>query len=132
MFSGLANFIVMHFKLVIALWIAVLFYVFPLIFKINDVVVYQDSEEGLQDREAMKADDLMSANFPGQVAPSTIMIVIQNTDVLSEDARNSSWSLCEDISSSSALGGPGPRDHAPAQEVELVRACQAPACAPRR
>ncbi len=132
MFSGLANFIVMHFKLVIALWIAVLFYVFPLIFKINDVVVYQDSEEGLQDREAMKADDLISANFPGQVAPSTIMIVIQNTDVLSEDARNSSWSLCEDISSSGALGGPGPRDHAPAQEVELVRACQAPACAPRR
>jgi len=54
----------------------VLFYVFPLMFKINDVVVYQDSEEGFQDLEAMKADDLISANFQGRVAPSTIMIVI--------------------------------------------------------
>jgi len=68
MFSRLANFVVKHYKLVIALWIVVLFYVFPLIFKMNDVVVYQESEEGLQDLEPMKADDLISANFAGQVA----------------------------------------------------------------
>lgn len=96
-FQRLANFIVKHYKLVIVLWIVVLFYVFPLTFKINDVVIYQESSTGMEGLEAMKAQKVIDENFKGAVPPSTIMIVIQDpTSVLSSQVRDFSWGLYQD------------------------------------
>lgn len=105
MFTRLADIITRRYKLIIIAWIVVLFYVFPLIFKINDVVVYSESESGLEGLEAMHAQEIIDQNFAGEIPPSTIMIVIQNDDVLTPDVRNFTSSLYADITSSGALQG---------------------------
>jgi RND superfamily putative drug exporter len=103
-FTRLANFIVKHYKLVIVLWIAVLFYIFPLIFKINDVVVYQDSSTGMDKLEALKAQKVIDENFKGAVPPSTIIVVIQNTSVLSTQVRDFTWSLYQKMTAGGLQG----------------------------
>lgn len=103
LFARLANLVTSHYKVIIAIWIIVLFYVFPLTFKINDVVVYQETEVGLEGLEAVRADEIISANFQGQVPPSTIMVVIQDQDVLSEEVRDFTWLLYEDVLSDARL-----------------------------
>src|SRR4030042_1722793 len=90
MYARLAKFIVKHYQLVIAVWIVVLFYTFPLIFKINEVVVYSETETGLDNLEAMEAQELIDANFAGEVAPSTIMIVMKSdqSNILGNHVRD--------------------------------------------
>ncbi|MGQ9588339.1 MAG: hypothetical protein ACUVT7_08165, partial [Thermoplasmata archaeon] len=105
MYERLGNFVVRHYKLVILVWIVVLFYVFPLIFKINDVVVYQETETGLENLEALKAEELINESFTGRVPPSTLMVVIQNSNVLSPEVRDFSWALYEDIVNDDGLQG---------------------------
>ena len=105
MFSKLADFIIKHYKFVIIAWLVILFYAFPLIFKINDVVVYSETEVNLNKLESIKAQNLIDENFPGQIANSTIMIVIQNSDVTSPDVRNYSTSLYNNIRNDSGIQG---------------------------
>lgn len=107
MYSRLANFIVKHYKLVIAVWIVVLFYTFPLVFKINDVVVYSETETGLEDLEAMKAQELINANFAGEVAPSTIMVVIKSdhSNILGTPVRDFTLSMSNAISNDGGMRG---------------------------
>jgi RND superfamily putative drug exporter len=105
MFSKLADFIIKHYKFVIIAWLIILFYAFPLIFKINDVVVYTETEVNLNKLEAIKAQNLIDENFPGQIANSTITIVIQNSDVTSPDVRNFSTSLYNNIRNDSGIQG---------------------------
>jgi len=105
MYERLGNFIVRHYRLVILVWIVILFYVFPLTFKINDVVVYQETETGLEDLEAMKVDEIINQSFAGRVPPSTLMVVIQNSNVLSPEVRDFSWALHESIANDSGLEG---------------------------
>jgi RND superfamily putative drug exporter len=105
MFNKLADFIIKHYKFVIIAWLVLLFYAFPLIFKINDVVVYSETEVNLNKLEAIKAQNLIDENFPGQIANSTIMIVIQNSDVTSSDVRNYSTSLFNNIRNDSGIQG---------------------------
>ena len=96
-FKRLADTVIKHYKLIIAVWIVVLFYVFPLIFKINDVVVYNESSEGLEGLESMQAQEVIDANFGGQIPPSTIMIVVTNSNVTSTEVRDFTWALYEGI-----------------------------------
>jgi RND superfamily putative drug exporter len=105
MFSKLADFIIKHYKFVIIAWLIILFYAFPLIFKINDVVVYSETEVNLNKLEAIKAQNLIDENFPGQIANSTIMIIIQNSDVTSPDVRNYSTSLYNNIRNDNGIQG---------------------------
>ncbi len=105
MFSKLADFVIKHYKAVIVIWIVVLFYAFPLIFKINDVVVYTETEVNLNKLEAIQAQNLIDENFPGQIANSTITIVIQNADVTSVEARDFSSRLYNDIRTDGAVQG---------------------------
>ena len=104
-FKRLADFVIKRHKLIIAVWIVVLFYVFPLVFKINDVVVYQETEVGMENLEAMRAEKIISEDFAGQVSNSTMMIVIQNSNVLSPEARDLAWGIYEDILNDSRLQG---------------------------
>ena len=105
MFSKLADFIIKHYKLVIIAWLVVLFYAFPLIFKINDVVVYTETQVNLNKLEAIKAQNLIDEYFPGRLANSTIIIVIQNSDVTSTQARNLSTGLYKGILNDSSIQG---------------------------
>jgi RND superfamily putative drug exporter len=105
MYSKLADFIIKRYKLVIIAWLVVLFFAFPLVFKVNDVVSYSETESGLNKLEAIKAQNLIDENFPGRIANSTITIVIQNTNVTSEQARDLSTSIFNDIRQGSALEG---------------------------
>jgi RND superfamily putative drug exporter len=105
MFSKLADFIIKHYKFVIIAWLIILFYAFPLIFKINDVVIYSETEVNLNKLESIKAQNLIDENFPGQIANSTIMIVIQNSDVTTPDVRNYSTSLYNNIRNDTGIQG---------------------------
>lgn len=105
MYGKLADFIIKRYKLVIIAWLVVLFYAFPLIFKVNDVVSYSETEVGMNELEAIKAQNLIDDNFPGRIANSTITIVIQNSNVTSEQARNLSTKIFNDIRQSSTLEG---------------------------
>lgn len=108
MFAKLGDIIARRYKLIIVLWIVVLFYVYPLIFKISDVVVYNEAETGLEGLEAMQAQDLIDQNFAGQIPPSTIMLVIQNDNVLSllsSEVKDFTYSLYQDISNDGGLQG---------------------------
>lgn len=96
-FKRLADFVIKHYKLVIVLWLVILFYVFPFTLKINDVVVYQESSTGMEGLESMKAQNIIDQEFKGAVAPSTIMLVVQNQDVLSAQTRNLTWGLYQDM-----------------------------------
>lgn len=105
MFSRLGDIITRRYKLIIIAWIVVLFYVFPLTFKINDVVVYTETETGLEDLEALRAQKIIDQNFAGEIPPSTIFIVIQNDDVLSNEVRDFTKALYDDIRGNGALQG---------------------------
>lgn len=103
LFSRLADFVVKRYKLIIIVWIVTLFYVFPLLFKVGDVIVYQESEAGLEELEAVKADAIIAENFAGMIPPSTITVVIQNSNVLSNETRDFTWSVYQDMISDSGL-----------------------------
>ncbi len=105
MFSTLSDVIIKRYKYVIIVWLVILFYAFPLVFKINDVVVYTESEVGLSKLEAVQAQNMIDENFPGQLANSTIMIVIQNSDVTSAQARGLSTNIYNDLRQDGALKG---------------------------
>lgn len=96
-FKRLADFVVKHYKLVIVLWLVVLFYVFPFTLKINDVVVYQESSTGMEGLEAMQAQKIIDQNFKGAVPPSTIMLVVTAPNVLSSQVRDLTWGLYQNM-----------------------------------
>ncbi|OGS43675.1 MAG: hypothetical protein A3K76_04465 [Euryarchaeota archaeon RBG_13_57_23] len=107
MYARLAKFIVKHYQLVIAVWIVVLFYTFPLIFKINEVVVYSETETGLDNLEAMEAQELIDANFAGEVAPSTIMIVMKSdqSNILGNHVRDFTLDMADAIATDGGMRG---------------------------
>ena len=103
-FKRLANTVVKHYIVIIAVWIVVLFYVFPLIFKINDVVVYNESSEGIEGLESLQAQAIIDESFGGQIAPSTIMVVVTGPNVTSPEVRDFTWALYEDIAGNGLQG----------------------------
>ncbi len=105
MFQGLADFVVRRYKLIIVAWIVVIFFVFPLMFRINSVVVYNENEVGLNKLEAVEAGNIISEQFPGHLANSTITVVIQNSDMGSPEARAFASGLYDNITRDSALKG---------------------------
>ncbi len=105
MYGKLANFVIAHYKLVIIAWVIVLFYAFPLIFKVNDVVSYSETDAGMGNLESVKAQALIDESFPGRIANSTVTIVIQNANVTSVEARDFSASIYDNITKSTSLQG---------------------------
>ena len=105
MYGKLADFIIKRYKLVIIAWVVVLFYAFPLIFKVNDVVSYSETDAGMSQLESMKAQSLIDQSFPGRIANSTVTVVIQNSNVTSLAARNFSTSIYDYVKQSTTLRG---------------------------
>ncbi|MBN1678450.1 MAG: MMPL family transporter [Candidatus Thermoplasmatota archaeon] len=87
-FEKLANTVVRHHKLIIVIWIVALLYIAPAITKVNDVLVYQESEMVEGDIESLIAQKIIDEQFPTSLANSTLMIVLQGQDVGSAEVRD--------------------------------------------
>src|SRR5512137_3131429 len=104
-FSRLGDLVIHRYKVIIIVWVVVLLLSLPLVFRINDVVIYTESQVGLNKLEAVQADNIVASEFPGRVPTSSITIVIQNQDVTSEEARDFASHLSDNITADSGLQG---------------------------
>ncbi|MEM2839028.1 MAG: MMPL family transporter [Thermoplasmata archaeon] len=102
-FDKLGNFVVRrHVELIIA-WLVILFYVFPTIFTVNDVVSYQETEFLDKDYESKQAGAIIKEQFPGETANSSMLIVIVNEDLTSAQNRDLVMALEAEIRNSAQL-----------------------------
>ncbi len=87
-FEKLADGVIRHHKKILIAWIVILAFVVPAVLKVNDVLVYQESEMVAGDKESLIAQDIIDEQFPTAVPNSTLMIVISGTDVTSPSMRD--------------------------------------------
>ena len=87
-FEKIANAVVRHYLKILAIWIIILFYAVPAVLKVNDVLVYQESEMVTGDIESLIAQEIIDEQFPVSLANSTLMIVAVGPDMTTEDARD--------------------------------------------
>src|SRR5512136_1021693 len=100
-FERLANAVVHHFKLILIIWIVALLYIAPAITKVNEVLVYQESEMVGGDTESLIAQMIIEEQFPVALANSTLMVVLEGQDVGSAEARD----FCLDLGDRAAVAG---------------------------
>ena len=100
-FERLANGVVRHHKLIIVIWIVALLYIAPAITRVNDVLVYQESEMVAGDMESLVAQDIIDEQFPSTLANSTLMVVLEGEDVGSAEARD----FCLDLENRATAPG---------------------------
>lgn len=105
LFARLADVVIRRYKLIIIVWLVVLFYVFPLTFKLNSVVVYNQNDVGMNKLEAMRAGNVLAKEFPGRIPTSSITIVLQGPNMTSPEARTFASSLYRNITQDSQLQG---------------------------
>ena len=101
-FGKLADVVVRHFKMILIIWIVVLLYIAPAMTRVNDVLVYQESEmvEG-DTTESLVAQGIIDEQFPVSLANSTLMIVLTGQDIGSAEARD----FCLDLESRATAPG---------------------------
>ena len=102
-FDRLGNFVVKRHVWLIIVWAVVLFYVFPTIFTVNDVISYQETEFLDKDYESKQAGAIISEQFPGGTANSSMILVIVNEDLTSAENRDLLLSLENELKNSSRL-----------------------------
>lgn len=100
-FERLADAVVRHHKAVIIIWIVALLYVAPVLTRMNEVLVYQESEMVEGDMESLEAERIISEQFPRSLANSTLMIVVTGPDVGSAGVRD----FCLDVEEKATAGG---------------------------
>jgi RND superfamily putative drug exporter len=87
-FQRLANTVTHHYKLILIVWIVALLCMLPAISKVNEVLVYQESEMVSGNMESLVAQDIINAQFPTSLANTTLMVVLQGEDVGSAEVRD--------------------------------------------
>jgi RND superfamily putative drug exporter len=87
-FKRLADTVVKHHKLILIIWIAALLYIAPAITKVNDVLVYQESEMVEGGMESLDAQAIIDEQFPVTLANSTLMVIVSGPDVGSPEVRD--------------------------------------------
>ncbi|MDH4122978.1 MAG: MMPL family transporter [Thermoplasmata archaeon] len=102
-FERLAKFVVKKYVILIIAWIVVLFYVFPTIFTVNDVVSYQETEFLGKDYESQQAGEIISEQFPSVGSNSSMILVIFNEDLTTPEYRDAIIELKTEIEDSSEL-----------------------------
>ncbi|MCU0860214.1 MAG: hypothetical protein MUE55_06485, partial [Thermoplasmata archaeon] len=100
-FKRLADTVVKHYKLILIIWVAALLYIAPAITRVNDVLVYQESEMVEGGMESLDAQAIIDEQFPTSLANSTLMVVITGPDVGSAEARD----FCLDIGDRATASG---------------------------
>lgn len=87
-FEKLADIVVRRHKMILIIWIVALLYVAPAITRVNEVLVYQESEMVEGDTESLIAQRIIDEQFPVALADSTLMVVLKGQDVGSAEARD--------------------------------------------
>jgi uncharacterized membrane protein YdfJ with MMPL/SSD domain len=99
-FERLAGAVVRHYLKILAIWLVVLFYAVPAIMKVDDVLVYQESEMVEGDIESLIAQAIIDEQFPTALANSTLMIVAVGPDMTSESMRD----FCFEVEAKTSAG----------------------------
>ncbi|MGB2825656.1 MAG: hypothetical protein WBC49_03355, partial [Thermoplasmata archaeon] len=102
-FERIAGAVVRHHLKILAIWLVVLFYAVPAVLKIDDVLVYQESEMVEGDVESLIAQTIIDEQFPTSLANSTIMVVAVGPDMVSEQARDFCFGVEDKIAGTEAL-----------------------------
>jgi RND superfamily putative drug exporter len=102
-FSRLAKFVVNKYVPVILAWIVILFFAFPMIFSVNDVVAYQETEFLDNSYESMQAASIINEQFPSGSANSSMIIVVLDNNLSTPENRDMILSMESEIESNSNL-----------------------------
>jgi RND superfamily putative drug exporter len=102
-FSRLAKFVVNKYIPVIFAWVVLLFFAFPMIFSVNDVVAYQETEFLDSSYESMQAASVINEQFPSGSANSSMIIAVLDNNLTTPDNRDLIISMESDIRSNSSL-----------------------------
>ena len=102
-FEKLADGVIRHHKKILVAWIIILAFVVPAVLKVNEVLVYQESEMVAGDKESLIAQDIIDEQFPTAVANSTLMIVISGNDVTSPSVRDFCIDLEDQVAAEDGL-----------------------------
>lgn len=102
-FEKLADNVVRHFKLILIMWIVALLCITPAITKVNEVLVYQESEMVEGEMESLIAQGIIDEQFPVALANSTLLIVVTGPDMSSEDVRDFCLDLQDNATAAGAL-----------------------------
>ena len=105
MFNKLANVITKHYKLVLVAWIVVLLVSIPAMMRVNEVINYESTGVTEGDYESVQASEIISSEFQGSVANSTLIIVLQANDVTDASSRNYVLALQNGVLSSTEMKG---------------------------
>ena len=88
MFNKLANVITKHYKLVLVAWIVVLLVSIPAMMRVNEVINYESTGVTEGDYESIQASEIISSEFQGSDADSSLIIVLQADDVTDSNSRD--------------------------------------------
>lgn len=88
MFDRLARGIIKHHKAIIVLWIILLLVSIPGLQFVSEVLVYEEMGFAPEDVESQEAQDVIDDQFPTSLANSTIMVVVESSDIASEAVRD--------------------------------------------
>ncbi len=99
MFDRFANTIVKRYKIILIIWAIVLIIAMPLSQKVRDVVVYEETGGLPEDMESKIASDLIEERFPTSVSNSSVIIVIQGSNVTDERTRDLMLALDDEVHS---------------------------------
>ncbi len=102
-FEKLADTVVRHYKLILVIWIVALLYIAPAITKVNDVLVYQESEMVEGETESIIAQTIIDEQFPTTLANSTLMVVLTGPDMSAAEVRDFCLDLGDRASEDGAL-----------------------------
>lgn len=87
-FEKIAGVVVRHYLKILAVWLIILFYAVPAVIKVDDVLVYQESEMVAGDIESLIAQEIIDEQFPTSLANSTLMVVVAGPDMTTPEARD--------------------------------------------
>ena len=96
-FDRLANFIVRRYKIVIIAWLVVIFYALPLMFNVNDVIAYQETEFLDTEFDSQMAAEIISEQFPSDLANSSMIIILVGEDLSDTGSRDFVLDLRDEI-----------------------------------
>jgi RND superfamily putative drug exporter len=92
-FEKIAGAVVRHYLKILAICAVILVSAVPAVIKVDDVLVYQESEMVAGDIESLIAQEMIEEQFPTSLANSTLMIVAVGPDMTTEEARD----FCFDV-----------------------------------
>jgi len=94
-FARLANIVVDHHKKLLVAWLVALIIAIPAMARVNDVLVYQESEMVTGDIESLIAQEIIDEQFPAPSANSTLMVIVTGPDMASPEARDFTLQLTD-------------------------------------